>query len=98
MMPYLSELLGDPYAAVRYIAANSVRSLPGYETLNYDFVANREDRFETALDALTTWRNSTQARSRRDPQLLFNEDGSLDTARMRQFFSQRDTRPLFLRE
>ncbi len=98
MMPYLGELLGDPYAAVRYIAANSVRNLPGYEGLNYDFVATRDERFESALDALTTWRNSTQSRIRRDPQLLFNEDGSLDTARMRQFFSLRNTRPLFLRE
>ena len=98
MMPYLGELLGDPYAAVRYIAANSIRSLSGYEALSYDFVANREDRFEAALEALTTWRNSTQARMRRDPQLLFNDDGTLDTARMRQFFSQRDMRPLFLRE
>lgn len=98
MMPYLGELLGDPYAAVRYIAANSIRSLSGYEALSYDFVANREDRFEAALEALTTWRNSTQAGMRRDPQLLFNDDGTLDTARMRQFFSQRDMRPLFLRE
>tara|TARA_B100000949_G_scaffold213534_1_gene208500 strand:- start:361 stop:2298 length:1938 start_codon:yes stop_codon:yes gene_type:complete len=98
MIPYLGELLGDPYAAVRYIAADSMRSLPGYEGLNYDFVATREERFEHALDALTTWRNSTQSGNRRDPQLLFNEDGSLDTARMRQFFSLRNTRPLFLRE
>ena len=98
MIPYLGELLGDPYAAVRYIAADSMRSLPGYEGLNYDFVATREERFEHALDALTTWRNSTQSGNRRDPQLLFNEDGSLDTAKMRQFFSLRNTRPLFLRE
>jgi len=98
MIPYLGELLGDPYAAVRYIAADSMRSLPGYEGLNYDFVATREERFEQALAALTTWRNSTQSGNRRDPELLFNEDGSLDTAKMRQFFSLRNTRPLFLRE
>ena len=98
MIPYLGELLGDPYAAVRYIAADSVRSLPGYENLAYDFVATREERFEHALDALTTWRNSTQSGDRRDPQLLFNEDASLDTAKMRRFFSLRNTRPLFLRE
>lgn len=98
MIPYLGELLGDPYDAVRYIAADSVRSLPGYENFAYDFVATREERFEHALDALTTWRNSTQSGDRRDPQLLFNEDGSLDTAKMRRFFSLRNTRPLFLRE
>jgi hypothetical protein len=98
MVPFLGELLGDPYEAVRYIAAKSLRTLPGYEELRYDYVATQDERFEDALDALMTWRNSTLSRSRRDPQLLLTDDGSLDTAAMRQLFTQRNTRPLFLRE
>ena len=98
MVPYLGELLGDPYDTVRFIAAQSLRTLPGYEAFDYDFVGSREERLAAAVDALRTWRNSTRARQRRDPELFFGLDGSLDTVAMRRFFDQRDTRPLFLRE
>ena len=98
MVPYLGELLGDPYDAVRFIAARSLRSLPGFETLQYDFTGDRQARIEAAVGALRAWRNSARARVRRDPQLLFGLDGALDTAAMRRLFDQRDTRPLFLRE
>ena len=98
MVPYLGELLGDPYDAVRFIAARSLRTIPGFETLNYDFTGDRDDRIEAAVGALRAWRNSTLPRARRDPELLFGLDGALDTAAMRRLFDQRDTRPLFLRE
>ena len=98
MVPYLGELLGDPYDTVRYIAARALQTVPGYEGLNYDFVGNRDERLAAAVDVLTTWRNGTQSRARRDPQLLFNADGSLDTAAMRRLFDDRDRRLLFLRE
>lgn len=98
MVPYLGELLGDPYDAVRFIAARSLRTIPGFETLEYDFTGPREERIEAAVGALRAWRNSTSARARRDPELLFGPDGALDTAAMRRLFDQRDHRPLFLRE
>ena len=98
MVPYLGELLGDPYDAVRFIAAGSLRTIPGFETLRYDFAGNRDDRIAAAVGALRAWRNSPRARTRRDPELLFGADGALDTAAMRRLFDQRDTRPLFLRE
>ena len=98
MVPYLGELLGDPYDAVRFIAARSLRSLPGFENLQYDFTGDRQARIEAAVGALRAWRTGAQARARRDPQLLFGLDGALDTTAMRRLFDQRDTRPLFLRE
>ncbi len=98
MVPYLGELLGDPYDTVRYIAAGSLRTLPGYAAFDYDFTGDRDDRIAAAVGALTNWRESTRSRERRDPELLFGLDGMLDTAAMRRLFDQRDTRPLFLRE
>ena len=98
MVPYLGELLGDPYAAVRFISARSLRTISGFETLRYDFTGSRDARIEAAVGALRAWRNSTLARARRDPELLFAADGTLDTAAMRRLFDQRDNRPLFLRE
>ena len=98
MVPYLGELLGDPYDAVRFIAARSLRTISGFETLQYDFTGGRDARIEAAVGALRAWRNSPRARTRRDPELLFGPDGTLDTAAMRRLFDRRDTRPLFLRE
>ena len=98
MVPYLGELLGDRYDAVRFIAAGSLRTIPGFETLQYDFTGDRQDRIEAAVGALRAWRNGSLARARRDPELLFGVDGTLDTAAMRRIFDQRDNRPLFLRE
>ena len=98
MVPYLGELLMDPYAAVRFISARSLRTIPGFESLQYDFTGSRDARIEAAVGALQAWHNSPRARARRDPELLFGIDGTLDTAAMRRVFDQRDNRPLFLRE
>ena len=98
MVPYLAEMLGDPYDAIRFIAATSLRTVPGFETLRYDFAGDRDGRIDAAAGALRAWRASSRARARRDPELLFGLDGTLDTAAMRRLFDRRDTRPLFLRE
>lgn len=42
--PLLAELLDDPYAAVRFVAHRSLRSLPGFAAFSYDFVAPPEAR------------------------------------------------------
>jgi hypothetical protein len=42
--PYLAALLDDPYSAVRFIAARSLRTFPGFSTLDYDFLAPPERR------------------------------------------------------
>ncbi len=98
MTPFLGELLGDPYDAVRFIAGRSLGSLPEHANLDYDFVGEREARLTSALGALGAWERAAGAERRRDPELLFSADGSVDIARMRRLFGARDTRPLFLRE
>ena len=98
MVPYLGELLGDSYDAVRYVAAASLRRLPGLEGLDYDYVAPAAVRREAAVDVLRAWRSSPAATERSDARLLYAPDGALDTAAMRRLFDARDRRPLFLRE
>ena len=99
MVPHLAELLNDPYEAVRYIAYRSLRTLPGYAGVDYDYVASREERVATALPILRAWQNSTVSRRRREPELLVDADGRLLIERMfRRILEQRDNRPLFLRE
>ncbi len=98
MTPFLGELLGDPYDAVRYIAARSLGGLPDHAALDYDFMGARDARLTAAVEALRVWERTAGAARRRDPELLFAADGSLDIMKMRRLFSERDTRPLFLRE
>ena len=98
MVPHLAELLNDPYEAVRYIAYRSLRRLPGYAGFEYDYVAPQQDRIETVVPIIQAWQASENARTRREPELLVDPDGTLRTDLMRGLFDQRDNRRLFLRE
>ena len=98
MVPHLGEALGDPYDAVRFIAARSLRSLPGYANLDYDFAGPRQARVDTAVRVLREWRASPAARLRREPEMLVDQRGELRVDAMRRLFDARDRRPIFLRE
>lgn len=98
MAPHLAELLNDPYEAVRYVAYRALRTLPGYASVDYDYVAGRQERVAAALPILQAWRNGPLARRRREPELLVDADGRLRIDEFRRILRQRDDRPLFLRE
>ncbi len=98
MTPHLAEALGDPYEAVRFIAARSLRSLPGNPSLSYDFVAPEAARAEVAVRLLQTWRADPRSRQRREPELLVDQEGLPRIDAMRRLFDQRDRRGVFLRE
>jgi formate-dependent nitrite reductase cytochrome c552 subunit len=99
MAPYLSLLLNDSYDAVRYIAARSLRTLPGYETFVFDFVANDTDRAANQRRALGLWRDMRNRDGRpADATLLFNRDGSFIADRIDRLTNQRNNRRVFYRE
>jgi len=98
MTPHLAEALGDPYDAVRFIAARSLRTLPDYGNLEFDFDGPEQKRINDALDVIRNWRSKSTSKSRRDPQLLVDINGELRLDAMRRLFNERDRRPLFLRE
>ncbi len=97
-MPHLTELMNDPYEAVRFIAYRSLRTLPGYTDFHFDYLAEREERVATALPLLQSWQRSAESRRRRDPELLVNAEGEIRVDAFRRLLNQRDHRPLFLRE
>jgi predicted CXXCH cytochrome family protein len=61
--PYLAALLDDPYSAVRFIAARSLRSYPGFSGFDYDFLAPPERR-RAARDAVLSRFPTEQSRIR----------------------------------
>jgi hypothetical protein len=96
---FVSQLLEDPYEAVRFIASRSLRSLPGYAYFDYDFLAPSADRFAATVRALNTWKTTVRTRNRRtDAELLFTADGSPNVDAITRLLRQRNDRRVVLRE
>jgi len=97
--PHLAQLLKDPYAAVRFIAYRSMRTLPGLSMFAYDFLASPAQRRESAQKALEVWRLArSPADQRNDGQLLFDPDGTVKMDVVTRLVRERNDRPVHLRE
>jgi predicted CXXCH cytochrome family protein len=95
--PYLAQLLEDPYAAVRYIASRSLKSLPGFRDFNADFEAKTASRPLERDRALARWRLGGLPAGGA-PELLTGADGAPQTARMAELLRQRDDTSMDLQE
>lgn len=63
----LAELLVDPYSAVRYVAGKSLRALPEYASIEYDFLAPPDERTRSrarVLEVFAASKNTVGAPSR----------------------------------
>jgi hypothetical protein len=104
--PHLARLLNDPYDAVRYIAARSLRTLPGFAQFDYDFVGPETERAAAVRRAIERWRALGGRRGPReapeapaDPgAVLLRVDGSLDDGAARELLARRDDRVVWLTE
>jgi hypothetical protein len=54
----LAELLVDPYSAVRYVASRSLRALPEYASIEYDFLAPPDERARSRARVLELFATS----------------------------------------
>ena len=96
---YLAQLMDDPYDAVRFVAFRSLRGLPGFTNLLFDFVAAPKDRFDAVLRVVDRWRaTSLDGNRRTDPELLFKSDGALQGEVVSRLLGERDHRRVLLRE
>ena len=94
---YLTHLLTDPYAAVRYVAKRSLKHLPGFEDLQYDYLGSADQRRAVQEKMLPRAKAAT-ASSRTKPALLINADGSWQTNKISNLTSRRDDHPMELLE
>lgn len=94
LAPILAPLLDDPYDAVRWIAAKSLRTLPGYAEFQYDFLDAPDVRSAAAQRVFDGWSGpGAQA-----PPSLFGPDGSPNARLLQSILQQRDDRPVYLVE
>lgn len=83
--PLLAATLDDPYAVVRAIAARSLRTLPGYEAVRFDFVAPEAERAAAAKRA-------------RAIQPSGDPPATVPLDRIEELLRRRDDRPVVLAE
>ena len=94
---YLAPLLNDPYDAVRYIAQRSLRRLPGFERLDYDFLGTPEHRQAAAQSVLEEWQRRMPPGTGRGA-LLVQPDGRLEFSVFTRLLEQRQNRSIELVE
>ena len=98
MAPHLAPLLDDPYQAVRYIAARSLHSLPGFERFDYDFLAPQVERRLAVRAALERWRTLPPLVLHEPEPVLLDRAGALCEDRFYPLLASRDERPVELHE
>jgi hypothetical protein len=97
--PLLARLLSDPYSAVRYLAHDSLRRLPGYTNFGFNFVGPGPHQADAAAEAARRWTGAAAARNPEQRKaLLLRDDGTSDLAAVEALLRRRDDRPMHLRE
>ena len=98
IVPFLAQLLNDPYDTVRFIARRSLRAQPGYRRFDYDFMAPPERRRAISRRVLETWVHSPNPKRSRGSAILVKPDGSLRRDLFARLVQSRDDRPIELAE
>jgi predicted CXXCH cytochrome family protein len=76
--PFLSYLLNDPYAGVRYQAVRSLEGLPALADWKGDFLADEKAQREAQAKAIDAWRRAGGARPRDERESLLLQDAASD--------------------
>ncbi len=94
----LAQLLEDPYDAVRYIAYRSLRRLPGFADVRYDFLGSEESRQASVAEAMSRWTGALTSRPLSKAAVLIDEAGRILTEKWVRLVNARDDRRVNLLE
>jgi hypothetical protein len=103
-LPYLAELMNDPYDAVRIIAYRSLKTFPGFETAEFDEFETHEQRADAIAVITERWARLSASSGLhawlpgRGERTLFDSQGELETGTIERLLERRDLRPLELFE
>lgn len=99
LYPYLIMELNDPYAAIRYGAWKSLRTLPGFEDFPMDYNADEAALDEVFGRAYQKWGTEVRKPAGSYPAgTLLRPDGTFVQPEFQQMFDQRNKRSLLLVE
>lgn len=98
MAPLVAQLLDDSYDAVRYSAGRTLRSLPGFDGIPYDFVAGPRERRRQQLLVMRRWDALRGVAASPGRAVLLAADGTLMVEEMLRLIGRRNHRRMLLRE
>ncbi len=96
--PYLAILAGDDYDAVRFMTTRSLRRLPEYAGLNFDFVGPAPDRKHVIEAIMKRWSQSKINRKKLPASVLIDSGGEIRDLEIKRLLEKRDLRPMNLAE
>ncbi|WP_283432390.1 hypothetical protein [Neorhodopirellula lusitana] len=96
MVPYLLIGMLDEYDAIRFIAERAYRSVPDAQSFEFDFIAPMPLR--TALISNQLQQVQKTQVFKRNPALLINELGKIETQRVSSLMQNRNQRRVILQE
>lgn len=99
LAPFVARLIEDPYGVVRYVAGQSLATLPNFERFQFDFLAQPKDLAVVSSTVIRDWQEQ-QAKppSRTGPQVLIRSDGKLAEPAIQFLLKDRDNRPVTIKE
>jgi len=98
MAPHLTQLLDDPYDAVRFSAARTMRGMPGFGGFTFDFVSPPQVRRQAQLRSMSTWDRNRPKPGRAAAELLQTPTGEVDIPRILALLKQSNNKAMLLRE
>ena len=96
MPPFLGQLLQDPYDAVRFIAARSLRRSEAFADWSYEFFGPTEVRAAAHREVLERWQGLPHGADR--PAVLIDANGAVNRDLQQRLLRQRDDRVVSLAE
>ncbi len=103
MAVYLVELMNDPYDAVRLMAYRSLKTLPAFEGVEYDFLGRVSERRLVGERVMPIWMRKfgapgARAAQQLQPTVLFSPNGEFRFDVLDRLLKQRDLRPTIIVE
>ena len=101
LAPHLANALNDPYSAIRYAAWKSLKTLPGFNDFEYDYIASDDDTFAAAARA---YQHSVELRARMivppifSPATLLDSQGRFIDGPFQRLLDTRNQRAVYLIE
>ena len=99
LYPFLVATLNDPYAAVRFDAWKSLRTLPGFTDFAFDYTINEAQRKTASSAAYAQWRDKVRRAGAIYPAAtILDFDGRFRQDILQRLLSQRDHSQVYLAE
>jgi len=98
MVPYLAEMLDDPYGVVRFISHRSLRRHPGFADFEFDSLGPEGQSEAARARALELWNAGDISERTLGDAVLVGRDGNLQRQMFAELLRQRDHRPIYLAE